>query len=241
MRQLRNIVFMGLVTGLLAAGSAQAQPIRETECWVKEPPRKARPARAKPAAARAPAKSRYGYRAVRIRIDPIREIETAQWRFACHLNPAPVYMTAIIFDGLPPVLGDIPAVPPPVPVKQGLTFLPDDNNFPVGGGIGGSDGGVGVGGKPPVSPPVGPPTNPEPPVINPNPPVMPEPPVIRPNPPNPPVNPPNNPEPPGGNPPTEPPTGPPTTPVPEPQTWALLIVGMGFVGAALRKRRTRIA
>jgi len=93
-----------------------------------------------------------------------------------------------------------------------------------GGGGGGQPGGPGEPGnpgEPPVNPPVNPPVTP-PPV---NPPVT-EPPVKPPVDP-PPVTPPG----PGGP--------PPTSAVPEPATWAMMIIGFFGLGGAIRSQRVR--
>jgi hypothetical protein len=128
---------------------------------------------------------------------------------------------------------------------DGLTFL--DLDRLQGPGLGGLVGGGTPVTRPPappsvetplVDPPLGPPTTepgpgPETPLI-PNPPpgttgpVGPLTPVVRPTPdPGGPVTP--------EGPPRDPP--PPTTGVPEPQTWALLLLGFGALGAMLRRRR----
>lgn len=107
--------------------------------------------------------------------------------------------------------------------------------WPIGfGGPGGRSGGGGGGGQPPggggeppvvppteppVGPPVGPPVVPE---IPPIPPVTPEPPVV------PPVVPP-----------VIPPVIPPVSAVPEPATWAMMIIGFFGLGAAIRSNRAR--
>jgi len=124
---------------------------------------------------------------------------------------------------MPPVVGD--------------TFTPGDfvpggspGVTPVGGFVfpGGGPGGPGGPGQPP---PVGPPTQPpdQPPVVPPDqPPVIPPdqpPPVIPPVFPPPPVQPP-------GQPPVTPPGG-----IPEPATWAMMIIGFFGVGVAVRRRR----
>ena len=48
-------------------------------------------------------------------------------------------------------------------------------------------------------------------------------------------------EPPFGPPPAPPTLTPPIAPVPEPSTWALMILGFGFVGAGIRRKRARLA
>jgi hypothetical protein len=99
----------------------------------------------------------------------------------------------------------------------------------------------------PVSPPVAPPGEEPPPVFPPvtepptgEPPVTPpgeEPPIVTPPTVVPPIDQPPV-FPPGVEPPIGPPVGPPpTTPVPEPGTWALMILGFGLLGARLRRRR----
>lgn len=145
---------------------------------------------------------------------------------------------------------DAPAVPTEVGSSDGF------GGFPIGTGGGG--GFYGGGPVPPGGPPGGPPTEPpvtppDVPVVNPPPTEPPpggpptEPPVGPPG--GPPVGPPDGPPtgPPTGppvGPPEEPPVGPPvgpptppSTPVPEPATWAMLILGYFGLGAALRSAR----
>ncbi|WP_354297130.1 PEPxxWA-CTERM sorting domain-containing protein [Phenylobacterium koreense] len=110
--------------------------------------------------------------------------------------------------------------------------------FPLGGGPGGfvSGGGGGGGGgnpgnpenpPPPTEPPVTPPPVEPPPVT---PPPVPPPPVLPPPTPPPPVEPP---------PVTPPVTPPPTSAVPEPATWAMMIIGFFGLGSAVRSQRRR--
>lgn len=110
---------------------------------------------------------------------------------------------------------------------------------PGGGGFGGGGGGGGGGGQPPggggetpvppVEPPVGPPVPPVGPPVPPvGPPVVP---LIPPGPPIPPVTP----EPPV----VTPPVIPPVSAVPEPATWAMMIIGFFGLGAAIRSNRAR--
>jgi hypothetical protein len=86
---------------------------------------------------------------------------------------------------------------------------------------------------PPPGPPVGPPTVTPPQTPPDTPPVTPPPGP----PPVPPVGPPVGPPP---ITPAEPP-GPPVTPIPEPSTWALMILGFGLAGAGLRRRRLSVS
>ncbi len=104
----------------------------------------------------------------------------------------------------------------------------------------------GTPGNPPI-PPIAPPGE-EPPTVSPpvtqpptgEPPVTPpgeEPPTVTPPPVAPPIDEPPTVFPPGMEPPIAPPPVTPVTPVPEPGTWALMILGFGLLGARLRRRR----
>ena len=142
--------------------------------------------------------------------------------------PAAAALPELADKGLVPLPtgpgGDPSAISGPGGVSPGGGFV-----FPGSGGPSGP-GGPGGPGQPPVLPPTGPD----------NPPVTP-PPVL------PPVTPPDNPPTGPGNPPLTPPPGqPPVGPggptvIPEPATWAMLTIGFFGLGAALRRRRARLA
>ena len=150
-----------------------------------------------------------------------------------------------------------PTAEPPTDVPEGQPGFPPAEDFPGGGFPGGGfpgggfpgGGGPGGGGQPPVVPPACTPIVPspgQPPVVAP--PVCP--PIITP-PDQPPVGPPDQPPivppfvPPPENPQPQPPdiVQPPTPPdkppgaIPEPSTWAMLILGFFGMGAVLRARR----
>lgn len=140
-----------------------------------------------------------------------------------------------------PVLAIAPGGGPPtddlIPGTDTETTLPPISrpDFPGPGPTGPTGGGGGPGPTPPpgVEPPLVEPPVTEPPFVEP--PIGPpgeEPPVFPPGE-EPPIFPPT------GPPVIEPPTGPPileppTTPVPEPASWALMILGFGLLGARLR-------
>lgn len=154
-------------------------------------------------------------------------------------TPAGVDVAEITPVGAPPVVGD--------------TFTP---GFPGGpGGVTptggfvfpGTPGTPGGPGQPPITPPGQPPVTPpaQPPVVTPpgQPPVTPpgQPPVLPPGQPPPIVTPPVV-TPPVVTPPVvTPPVVTPPGGIPEPATWAMLIVGFFGVGTALRRRRARVA
>ena len=137
-------------------------------------------------------------------------------------NGGPTTPPIIIFPGNPTLPGNPgspgtptnPGVPPVVIAPPGTPGTPGVPATPTLPGT-------------PVIPPVGPGT-PD------NPPTGPTPPPVTPGPPIPPIFP-NPPNPGGPNPP--PPVVPPAQPVPEPATWAMMIMGMAFVGMTMRRRR----
>lgn len=230
-----------------AAPAARAKPVRVA---------KARPAgvkRAKAAKAKAqasatksgagkarPAKTRYARTAAR-RVAPkvLRPVALAAADFAGPVMavpaarraaPAPqplgfALVSTTVCESRPNRVSPVDYIVPGGP--DGPPFIEDEPTDILPGGefpptIGPPDEPPVIG-PPVIEPPViGPPE--EPPVIGPptEPPVVP--PVLPPvEPPFPPVDP------------------PPTTAVPEPQTWALMLAGFGFVGAALRRGKRSLA
>jgi hypothetical protein len=156
-------------------------------------------------------------------------------------TPVGVDVAEITPVGAPPVVGDVftpgfPGGPGGVTPTGGFVFP----GTPGGPGGPGTPGGPG---QPPVTPPGQPPVTPpgQPPVVTPPgpPPITPpgQPPITPPGPP--PILPPGPPPivpPPVVTPPVVTPPGGPGG-VPEPATWAMLIVGFFGVGAVLRRRR----
>jgi hypothetical protein len=184
---------------------------------------------------------------------------------SCDEKPSPVLQALPPAAEKPPtqvLLDELagPAAAPAAPETPTnyISGTPDEGGggsyFPGGGGFPG--GGVpGGGGQPPVGPPGGPPILPpdggQPPIIlPPGPPDGGPPPITPPDGGPPPVTPPIIP-PEGGPPPIVPPDGPfpPVNPpgggqppgVPEPATWAMLIVGFFGLGGALRRQQRRVA
>jgi hypothetical protein len=171
------------------------------------------------------------------------------------LPPAPEKPPAqVLLDEL---AGPEAAPPAPETSPDYISGTPDEGGGPFfpGGGVP-FGGGPGGGGQPPITPPGGghppivpPDTGPPPPVV---PPDTGQPPIILPpGPPGqPPVIPPDTGQPPilppGDQPPILPPSGPPIQPpggqppgVPEPATWAMLILGFFGLGGAIRRQIPR--
>jgi hypothetical protein len=157
---------------------------------------------------------------------------------------APELLLSALAGPLPPPGVDVadtsPALIGPSPPSLGLPSTPEAflPSFPPSGVP--PTGGFVVPGAPggPGPPPVGPPPPGQPPIAPPG-----QPPVTPPD--QPPITPPGQPP---VLPPDQPPVVPPLTPggpgvpgIPEPATWAMLIVGFFGIGAVLRQRRTSSA
>ncbi len=259
-------VVLGALLGMTAVGPAAAEDcFPKVRAFDARPPVpvKARPTVRKPAAARpATPVRRVGKPVVRkarpvvaaakpaLPSKPLVDSSFAMQTGA--LPPAPSVecdRTPSIQAALPPeakpaaqrlldeIAGPMPDEALAPPTELASNALPPMFGFPFGGGgpggggFGGGGGGGGGGGNPGEP---GGPGEPEPPIVPPTvivPPTEPptEPPVIPPLTPEPPIVPPTT------------PIIPPVSAVPEPATWAMLIIGFFGLGSAIRSKRARLS